>query len=229
MSRITKQLGVPFNNMTKLNKPNVIMLHGWTNGDISGIPEYLPDNEQNWMGWAKKELEKRSYHVTNPLIKDGYKSDYSKWKEELEKLSLNINENTILVGWSSGGAFWVRWLGETRQKVKKLILVAPSKVVGNSETVLQSLWERQAAGEGPEFKTQWDSFHDFICDPIIKNRVESITIFISDDADWLVEAAKIYAKEFEATVIKIKNQGHFSNDERPSPEFPELLKAILQE
>jgi len=208
-------------------KPHIIMLHGWTIGDISDIPEYLPDSEENWMGWAKKELEGRGYKVDNPFIRFGYKSDYDGWKKEIEKLS--IDENTILVGWSSGGAFWVRWLGETKQKVKKLILVAPSKVVGNSQKVLKPLWKLHADGKGPEFKAEWDSFHNFECDPTIKNRVSSITIFISDDIEWLVESAKRYAKEFDAQLIKISGQGHFTNDERPSPAFPELLEAILKE
>lgn len=214
--------------MSKQTKPNVVMLHGWTKGDILNFPQFLPDNEQNWMGWAKKELEKRGYQVATPFIRYGYKSDYSEWKKELEKLNLDINENTILVGWSSGGAFWVRWLSETKQKVKKLILVAPAKVVGNSEKVLQPLWEQFDQGNGPEYRKEWDSFHDFQCDATIKDRVESITIFISDDADWLVEAARRYAKEFDANLIKINNQGHFSNEERLSPEFPELLEVILQ-
>lgn len=216
-------------SMNRQTKSNVIILHGWTNGDISDISEYLPDNEQNWMGWLKKELEERGYQVTNPFIRYGYRSDYSEWKKELEKLNLDINENTILVGWSSGGAFWVRWLSETKQKVKKLILIAPAKVVGNSENVLKPLWDQHARGEGPEYKAKWDSFHNFKCDPTIKDQVESITIFISNDADWLVESARLYTKELDADLIEIKNQGHFTNDKRPSPEFPEILNVILQE
>ena len=60
-----------------------IILNGWTQGDISSIPEFLPDNPANWMGWAKIELEKLGYQVTNPYLKDGYKQEYNEWKEEL--------------------------------------------------------------------------------------------------------------------------------------------------
>jgi predicted alpha/beta hydrolase family esterase len=208
------------------NKPNIIMLHGWSDGDISNIPEFLPDSEQNWMGWTKKQLEDRGYKVDNPFLQDCYKSDYEGWKKGIE--GLDINENTILVGWSSGGAFWVRWLGETKQVVKKLILVAPSKVVGNSDEVLQPLWKLHDEGEGPEYKKEWDSFHDFECDVTIKDRVESITIFVSDDMDWLVEASRIYARELEGNLIEIEGQGHFTKDKRLSPEFPELLEVILE-
>ncbi|MFZ6014773.1 MAG: alpha/beta hydrolase [Patescibacteria group bacterium] len=205
--------------------PNVIMLHGWTNGDISGIPEYLPDSDQNWMGWIKKELENRGYKVECPFLRYGFKSYYDDWKKELEKL--DINENTILAGWSSGGAFWVRWLGETKKKVKKLILVAPAKVVGNDEEWLKELREMQKEYLNPKWKDQWESFHNFECDETIKDRVDDISIFISNDARWLVDAAHLYAKEFDAKLIEIENQGHFENEKRPSPEFPEMLEEIL--
>ncbi|HJN84966.1 MAG TPA: alpha/beta hydrolase [Patescibacteria group bacterium] len=204
-------------------KSNVIMLHGWTNGDISEIPEFLPDSKENWMGWTKKQLEAQGYKVDNPFLRDGYKSDYEGWKRQVEKL--DINENTILVGWSSGGALWVRWLGETKVKVKKLILVAPAKVVGNSDASLKEISELEM---NPEWRLIWNSFHDFECDTTIKDRVSDIKIFISDDASWLIEAAHLYATELEAKLVEIKNQGHFTKDRRPSPEFPELLEAILK-
>lgn len=197
------------------DKQKVIMLHGWTDGDIADIPEFLPDNPANWMGWTKQELEKMGYKVFTPFIRYGYKSDYEDWKKKIEKY--DIDEDTILVGWSSGGAFWVRWLGETKQRVKKLILVAPAKVVGNSKM-------NNAKGINPVQRLKWDKFHDFVTDPTIKNRVDEIIIFISNDADWLVESANLYKKELNAKLISIPDQGHFTNKERLSPEFPEILK-----
>jgi len=205
------------------NNLKVIILHGWTNGDISGIPEFLPDNEQNWVGWTKKQLEKLGYHVSTPFLRYGYKSEYAEWKKEIEKL--DIDESTILVGWSSGGAFWVRWLSENKRRVKKLILVAPAKVVGNTE---ESLAEIRDMDISPDWRPQWERFHDFQCDPEIKNRVEEIVIFISNDAPWLVKSATLYAQEFDAELITIENQGHFENHRRPSPEFPEMLQVILR-
>lgn len=205
------------------NNQKVIFLHGWFNGDIFEIPEFLPDNEQNWMGWAKKQLEKIGYHVSTPFLRYGYKSEYAEWKKEIEKL--DIDEQTILVGWSSGGAFWVRWLSENKRRVKKLILVAPAKVVGNTQ---ESLAEIRDLDINPDWRPQWERFHDFQCDPEIKNRVEEIVIFISNDAPWLVKSATLYAQEFDAELITIENQGHFENHRRPSPEFPEMLQVILR-
>ncbi|OGH85685.1 MAG: hypothetical protein A2493_02845 [Candidatus Magasanikbacteria bacterium RIFOXYC12_FULL_33_11] len=193
-----------------MNLEKVIILNGWTQGDISDIPEFLPNNPANWMGWSKVELEKLGYTVINPYLKDAYKQEYAEWKEQLEKL--NIDENTILVGWSAGGAFWVRWLGETKKSIKKLILVAPAKLYKKSGV-----------------ESNFDRFMDFSIDPSIKDRVERIVIFISNDNEDLLQSAELYQKELTAELIQIPGQGHFTNAERQSPAFPELIHAITKE
>lgn len=195
--------------MKSSQKPKkVIILNGWTKGDISGIPEFLPASPQNWMGWSKIELEKLGYRVTNPYLKNGYRQEYEEWKKQLEKLS--IDENTTLVGWSAGGAFWVRWLGETKKNIDKLILVAPAKLYKKS---------------GPE--GNFDRFMDFIVDPTIRDRVKKICIFVSNDTQDLLDSSLLYKKELQAELIHISHQGHFTNAERPSPQFPELIDVIV--
>ncbi|MBP7134115.1 alpha/beta hydrolase [Patescibacteria group bacterium] len=203
--------------MTNLLKGTIILLHGWTVGDISHNPEFLPDSPENWMGWAKQELEKLDYSVTTPFFRYGYKSEYSQWKQEIDKL--DINESTVLVGWSSGGAFWVRWLGETKRKIKRLILVAPAKTVGNPVHFTVEL---------PEGLDIWKRFHDFSTDPTIKDGITDITIFVSDDLDWLVKSSELYAEELAARLIRIEDQGHFLPNQRPGPAFPELLEALTK-
>jgi predicted alpha/beta hydrolase family esterase len=187
----------------------IIILNGWTAGDISAIPEFIPDNPANWLGWTKIELEKQGYSVINPFLKNGYRQEYEKWRTEIEKLA--IDENTTLVGWSAGGAFWVRWLGETKRPIHKLILVAPVKIYRRTEK-----------------ETNFDRFMDFTIDPSIKNRVAEIIIFISNDQPDLLKSAELYRKELKAELINIPNQGHFTNAERATPEFPELIEAITK-
>jgi len=192
------------------NNRKVIILNGWTKGDISDIPEFLPDSLKNWMGWSKTELEKLGYVVINPFLKDGYKQEYEDWKSQIEKI--DIDENTTLVGWSAGGTFWVRWLGETKKIVHKLILVAPAKLYkkGNEES-------------------NFDRFMNFSIDPSIKERVKNIVIFISNDSDDLVKSAHLYKDTLEADLIELSNQGHFTNAERSSPVFKELIAKVTEE
>jgi len=207
-----------------INK-KVVMLHGWTDGDISDMPEFLPDNEANWIGWTKNELEKCGYTVTNPFIRYGYKSEYKDWKREIDKI--DIDENTVLVGWSAGGAFFTRWLGETKKHVKKLILVAPAKILGVSKDALSKVgWFNEDVIHNPQ--SNFEKFLHFKLDPEIKNRVDEIVVFVSNDDEWLVESARLYAKELDARLIEIKNQVHFLNHQRPEPKFPEMLKEIMR-
>lgn len=195
------------NSNNELKK--VIILNGWTKGDISDIPEFLPENPANWMGWSKVKLEKLGYEVINPFLKDGYKQEYEDWKSQIEKI--NINENTTLVGWSAGGTFWVRWLGETKKIVHKLILVAPAKLYKKGKN-----------------ESNFDRFMNFTIDPSIKNRVKNIVIFISNDSEDLLKSADLYRDTLGAKLIKIHNQGHFTNADRPSPIFQELITEIIK-
>jgi pimeloyl-ACP methyl ester carboxylesterase len=209
------------NNTSK----NVIMLHGWWHRDVVEIPEFLPDNPGNWMGWAKLELEKRGYNVMNPFIRFGHQIEYEDWKKEIEKLA--IDEHAILVGWSAGGAFWVRWLGETKRRVKKLILVAPAKVVGIPAELLKQDNQRVLGGlTETELASNWERFMYFATDPTLKDRVKDIVIFVSNDDLWLVESAHQYAKELSATSREIPGQEHFTNAERVSAEFLELIEEV---
>lgn len=57
---------------------------------------------------------------------DPWAPEYEKFKQAFEKNP--VSEHTILVGHSCGCAFLVRWLGESKQKIDTLILVAPWKV-----------------------------------------------------------------------------------------------------
>lgn len=192
------------------HKGTVIILNGWTKGDISNIPAYLPTSTENWMGWTKAELEKLGYSVEAPFLKDAYKQEYQDWRDQLS--SIKVDEQTTLIGWSAGGAYWVRWLGETGRRAKKLILVAPAKLYKRGKT-----------------ESNFDRFMNFTIDPAVKDHVKQIVIFLSDDTDDLIASAKLYQKKLGAKLVYISNQGHFTNAQRPSPAFPELLTEIIQE
>lgn len=189
------------------NTKKIILLHGWHQGDISDIPEFLPDNPANWMGWSKLELDKLGYEVTTPFLRDGHNQEYADWKNQLE--ALDIDENTTLVGWSAGGAFWVRWLGETKRQIDKLILVAPAKLYTKGEE-----------------ESNFDRFMDFEIDKTIQDHTNGITIFISNDWDDLLRSADLYSDTLGVELTHIPNQGHFTNSQRSSVEFPELIDVI---
>ncbi|MFH1787299.1 MAG: alpha/beta hydrolase [archaeon] len=181
---------------------NCIIVHGLN------IVKGFNQNELDWIPWIKKELEKREIDCDTPLMPRSWNPNYDEWKEEFEKL--DIGENSILIGHSAGGAFLVRWLGETKQRIKKLILVAPAKVID-------------------DFNGRLEIFYDFNVDDSIKNRVGEIVIFFSDtERKGIKEAVKLYSHMFEIVPIELKNKGHFIENHMGTKEFPELLNEIFK-
>lgn len=190
------------------------MLHGRWPERIDGqliadIPLCDSNNEGNWMGWAKKKLEKKGFEVTCPMIPDAWQAPYASWKRVMDKLG--IDENTTLVGLSAGGATCVRWLLETKTKIKKLILIAPgSKYTATDADPLPSKQE----------------FYDFEIDPKLKEQiVEQVVIFVSNDSPEILKSVELYRRAFDANAIKLEERGHFSF---LIPQLPELIEEILK-
>jgi predicted alpha/beta hydrolase family esterase len=188
---------------------NVIIVHGCNEKDKENIIKYnLPSqNLRHWIPWLKRELEKRGFEVFNPLMPKNWEPSYEEWKKEFERISLN--EETIFVGHSSGGGFLVRWLGETKRKVKKLILVAPA--------IVHDRWIH------PEKLLKFDINKN------IKDNVGDIVIFVSeDDSRGIREAVNIFSNKLNVKPIWLKNKGHFIFTEMGTEEFPELLEEVLK-
>jgi predicted alpha/beta hydrolase family esterase len=107
--------------MEMTTQKNCIIVHG-------GPGNWLPSDNHNfgdwgWRRWVRKELSKKGISAETPQMPDPWNPVYENYKKEQK---LPVNENSVLVGHSRGCAFLVRWLGDSKKKIKKLILVAPS-------------------------------------------------------------------------------------------------------
>lgn len=171
---------------------------------IVDIPECNPNNEANWMGWTKKELEKNGWDVICPVIPEVWKAPYNTWEKALDEAM--IDKETTLVGLSQGAGAILKYIIQKNKQIKKLVLVAPARSIS------------------PEFH----EFYDFEINDNIKDQIEKgTTIFVSND-DWpgIQDAAETYAKDLGAKVIRFEDRGHFSF---LIPTFPELLKELSGE
>ena len=195
------------------NKNKVILMYGRFSEKIDGtpivdIPLCDPSNAGNWMGWTKKELEKKNYEVYAPQITKVWESPYSKWKKVIDEIG--VDENTTLVGLSAGGAAVTRYITEEKKKIKKLILIAPA---------------RYRDGDDDPCPTSGE-FYDFkISDSVRKQIKNGVTIFY-DTADPVVKPAHIhmYKEQLNAKVVLVNGYGHFSF---LIPTFPLLLNEIF--
>jgi len=187
---------------------NCIIVHG-SNSTEKGSKEGLPENKRHWKPWLKKELEKKGIEVSNYIYPKDWNPNYNEWEKVFEKNK--INENTILVGHSAGGAFLVRWIGETERKVKKLILVSPGKAGKERRKTLSNLYGSNT----------YRNIGDYV--------KEGIVVFTSNnDISIHIENAKRYEKELPAKIIYLKNHGHFTLGDMKTEEFPELLEEVLK-
>jgi leucyl-tRNA synthetase len=204
-----KKFGLPIREVVRSEKTsikNCLLIHGSPRRDKSKEPDYIPENKKGWLGWLTEKLEDSGIKVCHPQMPTPWQPRHNDWEKEVN--NLDIGESSVLIGTSAGGAFLVRWMGEKKIKVKKIILVAPLKV----------------AREGDE---RVKDLYDFEINPAIKNLAEEIVIFVSNDDERHLKAAEIYKKELGAKIIRLENRGHFTLRDMGTREFPEILEEIL--
>ena len=186
---------------------NVIIVHG-SNSSEDDSRKGKPENKRHWMPWLKKTLEKDDIDVSNKLYPKDWNPNYEDWKKEFEKNK--IDKNTVLVGHSVGCAFLLRWLGEKKKMVSKLILVAP--VVIPSE--------------------KWPFLNDllnFAINRDIRDFAGKITVFFSNnDSKEILKSVKVISELFSIAPINLLNRGHFTLEDMGKEEFPELLCKVLE-
>lgn len=186
---------------------NCIIVHGCT------LSSRDKTYNKHWIPWVTKELISRGVMVESPLMPKPWVPDYNAYKKVLEKHI--IDQNSILVGHSASCAFLVRWLGETKRRIKKLILVAP--------------WDSpRDAALNKNVTAAFRNFLKFPIDPTIPSRIDKIIFFTSDNADEdCKETLKRYRKSLGGTRVELKGYGHYVIQHMKTKKFPELVEKIV--
>lgn len=189
------------------SKINCVIIHGCPSNAEKAMDPETRTYDKHWIPWTKKELSSNGIKTEAPLMPEPWKPDYNKFKKEFEKNK--VDENTVLIGHSCGCAFLVRWLGETKQKISKLILVAPWKFYTGKDKSRKE-------------------FYGYPIDETIKSRVKEVIMFTADDeeADGK-KSLEIYHKALGGKVIELKGRGHYIFGDMGTEEFPELLKEVM--
>lgn len=186
---------------------NAIILHGQPDKE-----EYYNDNfpacsNSVWIPWIQKKLVKLDILAQTPELPRAYHPSYDDWRREFERF--DINENTILVGWSCGGGFLIRWLSENTINVGNVVLVAPY-LDPNKDDI--------------------PKFFDFKIDKKLIEKCKKLTIFHSlDDFEIIQQSVEILKNNIENIEIKyFEEYGHFAFNSPCKDEFPELLEEVLK-
>src|SRR3989338_1761598 len=187
---------------------NCIVIHGCPSNMEKALSPETRTYDKHWIPWIKRELTARGIKTETPLMPDPWEPVYEKFKQEFEKYE--VNENTILIGHSCGTTFLIRWLGDTKQKIAKLVLVGPWKIADKDDPFRRA-------------------FYDHPIDETISSRVGKIVIFTADDEkEDGKKSAIIVHNALGGEVISLNGHGHYTLKDMGTEEFPELLEAVLK-
>ncbi len=191
----------------KISDVKCIIIHGCPSDAEKVMNPLTRTYDKHWIPWTKQQLISKGIKIETPLMPEPLEPNYDKFKKEFEKY--NVNKNAILIGHSCGCAFLVRWLGETKQRVNKLILVAPWKIPDKND----------------KFRKE---FYIYSIDKTIKDRVNKIVMFTADDEEEDgKKSLKIYNESLGGKIIELKGHGHYTLEDMKTEEFPELIKEII--
>jgi len=185
-----------------------IILHGMPSKEEYFSPGGSPQSTKHWLPWIQHQLILNGILAQTPEFPEPYEPVYEKWASVFEQFA--IGEDTMLIGYSGGGGFLVRWLSENKVKVGKVVLVAP---------FLDS--------DHDEVKS---NFFDFGIDENIAERTQGIFMIFSvdDDREILDSVNRIRSKVKNIQIVELQKGGHFTMSDMKTEEFPELRDLLLK-
>ena len=174
----------------------VVLIHG--NG--GGTPT------DNWLPYLKEELEKMGVPVISPQFPDHDLARESYWIPFLEK-DLKVDQNTILIGHSSGAVVSMRFAEKHK--------IFGSIIIGAYYTDLG--YEKEKLSGYFNHPWDWES---------IKKNQNWIIEFASTDDPWIpIEEPRYIHKKLNTEYYEYHDQGHFGGDYHKIT-FPEVVKLL---
>lgn len=182
-----------------MTKPKIIIIPG--NGD-SHI------ETDNWYAWVRDELKGRGYEVIAEDMPDPVAAHANIWLPHIEKV-FKADENTIIIGHSSGGVAVLRYL-----ESHKLLGVI---VIGVNYTDLGDEGERESGFYKNPW--QWDK---------IKSNAKWIAQFASTDDPCIpIAEPRFIHDQLDTEYYELSNRGHFMIDHNPlNNTFPEIIEIL---
>lgn len=172
----------------------VVIIHG--NGGCT--------NQDNWIPWLKAELEKNSIMVIAPTMPDNVEAKASVWLPYMHD-KLRCDENTIIVGHSSGAVAAMRYAEQYN--------ILGSVLVGACYTDLGYASERISGYYDASWR--WDT---------IKKNQQWIVLFASSDDPFIpIEEPQYIQSRLAADYYEFTKEGHFMD-----PTIPNLVPIILK-
>ena len=167
------------------------------------------DENTAWIPWLKSSLEKANIDCIVPSLPTPINQNYKTWKSILN--GINIEKDDMVVGWSTGAIFAVRYLFENKKNIKKLITVSGFNNYVGTDPFVDNINK--------------DFFMKDIS--VAKNVAKEIIGFKSNNDPFITqEALNNFTSALNARTINIENGGHF-NAGAGYITFNELINEIM--
>jgi len=186
---------------------NAIILHGRPSKEEYYNPVRPSMSNAHWLPWLQGQLLKHDIETATPEVPYSFAPEWDRWVNEVERF--DIGPETMLIGHSTGGGFWVRYLTEHPElKVDKVILVAP--------------WINSRHEDDIDF-------FSFELNPKVTEQAQKFLIIGSDnDGEDVTNSVNFLREKLPGVAYReFKGYGHFTWKSMDSTEFPELLEELL--
>lgn len=178
--------------------PKVILVHGNGGGTA----------DENWFPSVKKSLEEKGLKVIAETMPDNVLARESIWLPFL-KNKLGADENTIIVGHSSGAVAAMRYAEDNK--------ILGSVLIGACYTDLGDEREKQSGYYDKPWN--WDK---------IKTNQKWIIQYASTDDPYIpIEEARYIHEHLNTEYTESTTEGHYGSDKEKKLEFPELIHVML--
>jgi hypothetical protein len=161
----------------------------------------------HWYAWVRDQLKALGLEVIAQNMPDPEIAHKDIWLPHL-KNHLHADENTIIVGHSSGGVAALRYL-ETNQLLGAVIAGVNHTDLGYPEEKASGYYDAP---------WQWDK---------IKEKAKWIVQFASTDDPFIpVEEPRLIHEKLDTEYHEFTNRGHFMSPQNTT--FPEIIEIIKQ-
>lgn len=183
-----------------MTKPKIIIIPGNGGAHIE---------TDHWYAWVRDELKNKGYEVIAEDMPDPVMARANIWLPHIEQV-YKADENTIIIGHSSGGVAALRYL-ETH-KLRGAI------VVGINYGDLGDAGEKASGYYDAPW--QWDK---------IKENAGWIAQFASADDPYIpVDQPRLIHEKLNTEYFELSDRGHFMIEQNPlNKTFPEIIELIV--
>ncbi len=169
-------------------------------------------SDEYWYPWLREKITNMGCKCKTPNMPSIDETNYNSWAKEMDKLKSQLNEESIVIGHSTGSIFLAHYIIVNKIQIKKFI-----GVVSFNEPNINST------------HPDWDEINkSFFIDNLqdLKKYAKERVYFYSPTDIYNLDILDKFATTINAKKIIIKNAGHFTTKTGYGEKFEEILKEL---